>query len=348
MAIVLDGSAGITTPDLTDTSLTSGRVVYAGTSGNLTGSSSFVFDGTNLGVGTNSPSTKFHVASSGSEVSRFETTSADMYLRFSNNFDPNGYIGYQNSALTFWTVNNLRATLSSTGLGIGTTNANPRLIVKQSSTNTHGIWVEASANDTMLRMYCDGTTSGFSASYGSTGSYLPITFLTSGSERMRLDTSGNLLVGATSVVGSAKLGVAFNGGAVNGLALNDTASASGSGYAYFQIGGTTIGSITRVSSTSAVMYNTTSDQRLKSNIANSESVINKLMQVQVRQYDWTEGQVHQDYGFIAQELEPVLSGVVTKGKADEDMWQLDYSRLTPHLVKAIQELNARLTALENK
>lgn len=48
MAIVLDGTAGITTPDLTDTSLTSGRVVYAGTGGNLTGSTALTFDGTNL------------------------------------------------------------------------------------------------------------------------------------------------------------------------------------------------------------------------------------------------------------------------------------------------------------
>jgi hypothetical protein len=55
MSIVLDGTAGITTPDLTDTSLTSGRVVYAGTGGNLTGASTFVFDGTNLGLGTASP-----------------------------------------------------------------------------------------------------------------------------------------------------------------------------------------------------------------------------------------------------------------------------------------------------
>jgi len=45
MAITLDGTAGITTPDLTDTSLTSGRVVYAGTGGNLTGSAALTFDG---------------------------------------------------------------------------------------------------------------------------------------------------------------------------------------------------------------------------------------------------------------------------------------------------------------
>jgi trimeric autotransporter adhesin len=50
MAIVLDGTSGITTPDLTDTSLTSGRVVYAGTGGNLTGSTALTFDGAILGV----------------------------------------------------------------------------------------------------------------------------------------------------------------------------------------------------------------------------------------------------------------------------------------------------------
>ena len=48
MAITLDGTAGITTPDLTDTSLTATRVVYAGTSGNLTGSSALTFDGGSL------------------------------------------------------------------------------------------------------------------------------------------------------------------------------------------------------------------------------------------------------------------------------------------------------------
>jgi hypothetical protein len=61
MAIILDGTAGITTPDLIDSSLASGRVVYAGASGNLTGSASLVFDGTNLGIGTSSPSEKLTV-----------------------------------------------------------------------------------------------------------------------------------------------------------------------------------------------------------------------------------------------------------------------------------------------
>jgi len=56
MSIILDGTTGITTPDLIDSSLTSGRVVYAGASGNLAGSSGLVFDSAgNFGLGTASP-----------------------------------------------------------------------------------------------------------------------------------------------------------------------------------------------------------------------------------------------------------------------------------------------------
>jgi hypothetical protein len=69
MAIVLDGTAGITTPDLTDTSLTSGRVVYAGTSGNLTGSTNLTFDGSNLICGGTLQALGTVQSSSGADLS---------------------------------------------------------------------------------------------------------------------------------------------------------------------------------------------------------------------------------------------------------------------------------------
>ena len=178
---------------------------------------------------------------------------------------------------------------------------------------------------------------------------------TQATERMRIDSSGNVLVGTTSPISSGKQTISFNGVSFNGLIVSESANTSNAAFIGFNNGATNIGSISRVGATSAVVYSTTSDERLKSNIVNSNSVLDKLMQVQVRQYDWTEGNVHQEYGFIAQELEPVLSGIVTKGKTDDDMWQLDYSRLTPHLVKAIQEqqtiindLKARIETLEAK
>jgi hypothetical protein len=162
-----------------------------------------------------------------------------------------------------------------------------------------------------------------------------------GAERMRIDSSGNVIVNSSTQLGIGKFSVLFAGSTNNGIEVQDSTTTSGSGFIGFRnSAGTLIGSVARVTTTNAVVYNTTSDQRLKSNIADSDSVLATLMNVKVRQFDWTEGNLHQDYGFIAQEIEPTLSGVVTKGKTEDDVWQLDYARLTPHLVKAIQELKA--------
>jgi hypothetical protein len=180
-------------------------------------------------------------------------------------------------------------------------------------------------------------------------------FLTNAAERMRIDTNGNLLLETTTQNNFGKMTLSYNGIINNGLAITDRNNTTGTSYLVFAQGATSIGSVARVGATSAVIYNTTSDQRLKSNIVDASPVLEKLMDVKVRQFDWTEGDLHQDAGFIAQELAPVLSGIVTEGKTEEDMWQLDYSRLTPYLVKAIQEqqaiitdLKARIETLENK
>jgi hypothetical protein len=229
--------------------------------------------------------------------------------------------------------------------------------IKSAQSNALGIWNTASVGLIQFYTEAGGTNAG---GIGATGGALTLTsgtsltlnapgsnlmaFQTNSTERMRIDTSGNLLVGTTTA--RAQISNDFNGSTNNGIALNDTASASGTAYAGFYVNGSAIGSITRVGATSAVVYNTTSDQRLKSNIADANPVLDKLMTVKVRQYDWTEGDLHQDAGFIAQELAPVLSGIVTEGKTAKDMWQVDYSRLTPYLVKAVQELKAELDSVK--
>jgi hypothetical protein len=184
----------------------------------------------------------------------------------------------------------------------------------------------------------------------------------SATERMRITSGGATCIGTTGSISSGNTTIYYSGAVYNGLSISESNNTSGTTFIVFGLDNTAIGTITRVGGTSAVSYNTTSDQRLKSNIADASLVLDKLMDVKVRQFDWTEGDLHQDYGFIAQELEPTLSGVVTKGKTDEDMWQMDYAKLTPHLVKAIQELKAindtqaetinaltaRIVALESK
>jgi len=162
--------------------------------------------------------------------------------------------------------------------------------------------------------------------------------------RMRIDASGNFMFGTATQISSGFTTISYSGAALNGVIISESASTSGTTFLGFNSGATNIGNVSRVGATNAVIYNTTSDQRLKSNIADANPVLDKLMTVKVRQFDWTEGDLHQDAGFIAQELKPVLSGIVTEGKTEEDMWQVDYSRLTPYLVKAVQELNAKVDA----
>jgi hypothetical protein len=171
-----------------------------------------------------------------------------------------------------------------------------------------------------------------------------------GNPRGVFDNSGYFLVNTpTTVGGASRIGVLFAGNTTDGIHIQDSTTTSGAVFMQFSnSAGTPIGNISRVTTTNAVVYNTTSDQRLKSNIVDANPVLDKLMTVRVRQFDWTDGDLHQDAGFIAQELAPILSGIVTEGKTKEDMWQMDYSRLTPYLVKAIQELKAEVDSLKQQ
>ena len=113
-------------------------------------------------------------------------------------------------------------------------------------------------------------------------------------ERLRIDSSGNLLVGATSNFSADKMCLNFTS-SQNGLGVRDDSNSSGANYAVFRNSSNGIvGTISRVTTTNAVAYNTSSDQRLKSNIADALPVLDKLMDVKVRQFDWTEGNLHQD------------------------------------------------------
>ena len=102
-----------------------------------------------------------------------------------------------------------------------------------------------------------------------------------------------------------------------------------------------------------IRYNTTSDERLKKNIADSTSAISEVMSLKVRQFDWKETDNHVDFGFIAQELLETCPSAVSIGEDDKDgllkrPWGIDTSQLVPILVKAVQELQERVKILESK
>jgi hypothetical protein len=135
----------------------------------------------------------------------------------------------------------------------------------------------------------------------------------------------------------------------------------------FQDGGGTVrGKIT--SSHYATQYSTSSDYRLKEDIQPIANATERLLAIKAVNFKWINGQQRSD-GFIAHELQEHLPEAVTGEKdattevtetivADDgtetevtttvpEMQGIDQSKLVPLLVKTIQELEARISALEN-
>ncbi|MCB0543503.1 MAG: tail fiber domain-containing protein [Saprospiraceae bacterium] len=106
-----------------------------------------------------------------------------------------------------------------------------------------------------------------------------------------------------------------------------------------------IGSI-RQNNSNTVSYNTSSDIRLKQNIAPTGFSLDDLMRIQVRDYEFRAAPGLTETGFIAQQLYTVYPGAVSKGGDDvtTDPWMVDYGKLTPLLVKAVQDQQALIEA----
>jgi hypothetical protein len=247
-------------------------------------------------------------------------------------------------------------TLDASGnLGVGTTSPAVRLDVQSSTANifatsttgTNGVSIRAINTGGYMIVGRDTSTgSNFGSAYASVlwsnGAY-PMLFATNDTERARIDSSGNFLVGRTSTLDSSKFAIGFDGINANAAALNDTASANGSGFIRFYTGGTVRGSITNNNNT-GVLYNVTSDQRLKENIQDADSASSLIDSLQVRKFDWKENSLHQRYGFVAQELVNVAPEAVHQPNDADEMMAVDYSKLVPMLVKEIQSLRQRLSA----
>jgi hypothetical protein len=183
-----------------------------------------------------------------------------------------------------------------------------------------------------------------------------------GSERARIDSSGNLLVGTTSAVTTSGAGVKIlnNGGdpfvaEVNAASTSAVTTwnvySTGAGAFRFYVGlnGTIFATSTSISAIS--------DQSLKENIRDLETGLTQVMALRPRRFDWKNGDGKDVAGFIAQEVEPVLPDLVYDYKytSDETKKSLKMGDILPTLVKAIQEqqqmieeLKAKVAALEAK
>jgi hypothetical protein len=115
--------------------------------------------------------------------------------------------------------------------------------------------------------------------------------------------------------------------------------------------GTIVGSITI--NNNATAFNTSSDERLKENIVATATGLSELLQINVRDFNFiADPGENTRQGFVAQELADIYPEAVNVGGTGEiaadngDAWGVDYGRITPLLVKSIQELEARIAILE--
>jgi len=251
-------------------------------------------------------------------------------------------------AKNFHLVSNstVRMTITSAGnVGIGTSSPAAILDVVTTGSVT-AIFTRDLATDVSLRILSDND-----GSILDTQGVNNLRFQTNNAERMRITSAGVVNVVGILEVGSTglngKLGIRFGGSVRSGIDLRDDDDASNVTFqVYRKSDGTNIGSITRAGLTNAILFNTSSDYRLKEDLKDFNG-LDKVSAIKVYNFKWKGTEERMD-GVLAHELQEVIPYAVVEEKDGEEMQGVDYSKLVPVLVKAIQELKAEIEILKNK
>ena len=211
-------------------------------------------------------------------------------------------------------------------------------------------------------------------------------FISSGAECGRFDTSGRLLVGLTGASGFGTLettsfasdGSCYlarasgnvlvgttsvpTGGASTGFSISDnggkqmvTHGVSGTGNTYVNIyknANGTVGGI-RVSGSSTA-YDTSSDYRLKENVVEMTSALDRVNQLQPKRFNFIADADTTVDGFLAHEVQDIVPEAISGEKdavddeGNPEYQGIDQSKLVPLLTKAIQEQQAQIEALQSE
>jgi hypothetical protein len=322
------------------------------------------FNTGNLGIGTINPDAKLQVVGSFAQQIRFGTnTSVYTNISMGTGFTVFDTIGGDAGAYDFRDDGTSRMFINSSGLvGIGTTDVTniggnyTALNINGASGFGAGIILKVN-NVLQSQLYVENALTTLNIANGAytiTGSF---------GTAFRINSNGNIGINGTAganaklhVFGSTAIGDAASGGDIRlyvsgstgsqtpGL-FNNTNGGSGSeNIILFQRGNTTVGSIT--STNTLTSYNVTSDYRLKEDLKEVNG-LSKVCEIKVYDFKWIKSEHRMD-GVIAHELQEVLPYAVHGEKDAEEMQSVDYSKLVPILVKAIQELKAEIDELKAK
>ena len=248
--------------------------------------------------------------------------------------------------------------LSSGNTGIGTSspthkisiegtadNVNSQLKITASGVASGGIGV----NSTGMFLGCDKADGVIAFRTATTGGG---SFTNTGTESLRITAAGRISIGTTTE--TAKVSVYQAGNSLNLMRLQNTNS--GNSCTMLQFANSASASCGLISQTGAttVAYTTSSDYRLKENVSYDFNATTRLKQLKPARFNFIQDGTDKVVdGFLAHEVQAIVPEAITgtKDAVDADgnavMQGIDQSKIVPLLVKTIQELEARITALEN-
>jgi hypothetical protein len=270
-------------------------------------------------------------------------------------------------------------------IGIGTTSPNTILSVNYTNTGSNGLRLQDDTNNTVTTLETTATSYNYagvsghhSLLYASRNLAIvadganqgAIKFMAGNGERMRILHDGGVCINATSrpVVGTEFLGV--QGGSASNTVGIAAAVSNNNGIPFFASNssntsdqrlmrfaagsaGNTRGTI--IFNGSAMVYGGSSDYRLKENITSISDGITKLKSLNPINFNWIKDETNTSImGFIAHEVQAVMPEAVAGEKdavdseGKEDYQEMDYGRITPLIVTALQEAITKIETLETK
>jgi hypothetical protein len=318
----------------------------------------------NVGIGTTSPTQKLVVTGTTGQIATVNSTAGETQFCV----DGGGVAGrmyatgggsqlvvgtFSNHLMSFYTNSTEKMRIDTSGnVGIGATASGGRLYVAQAADGQNaGFRITHGSGD--ARMYINSNAPTLDAVAG--GSW---NFAIAGTERMRLDSSGSLLVGKTSA--SATLDVKTtlnqqvarisldNSSSLGTPALviakkpNDTTTSQVFVQFLINSEGSGSGQI-NANGSSSVAFGSYSDERLKENIVDLPAQLENICSLRPVEFDYKAGG-HQ-IGFIAQEMQTIYPDVVGSG-SDDMLTITGWSKTEARLVKALQEAVQKIEALE--
>jgi len=274
----------------------------------------------------------------------------------------NTILGHQAGyALTTGSFNTFVGAQNSVGEGCGgsITTGTKNTILGGFSGNAGGLDIRTASNNVVLsdgdgvwNYRATNSIVEISADEGNIAAASSIRFRTDGSEKIRIDLDGNLLVGTTTSYAPITATVASNG-AMLSLDRTSNIDATLRDMVQFRRSVTSVGSIT--CSNTLTSYNTTSDYRLKNVIAPVTNAGERLDLLEPIEYEWksTGGNTK---GFLAHQFAEVYPNSVSgeKDAVDDEgnpvyqAMQASTPEVMADLIAEIQSLRKRVALLESK